>query len=175
VSLGSADVIHSFWVPNVAGKIDMIPGHRNVLDLTPRHEGWFRGQCSEFCGLQHAHMAFDVKVESPAAFDAWLAAQARPAAAITAPAAARGAAVFAGACAACHAVRGTAASGRAGPDLTHIASRHAIAAGTLTMTRGNLQGWIAQPQALKPGTMMPAVPLLPADADAVSDYLASLK
>jgi cytochrome c oxidase subunit 2 len=171
VSLGSADVIHSFWVPNVAGKLDMIPGRRNMLDLTPRRAGWFRGQCTEFCGTQHAHMAFDVKVETPSAFRAWLAAQDAPAAASTG----RGTQVFARSCAACHAVRGTAANGRAGPDLTHVAARRSIAAGTLAMTRGNLQGWIAQPQAVKPGTSMPAVPLEPADADAVSAYLAALR
>jgi cytochrome c oxidase subunit 2 len=175
VLLGSADVIHSFWVPNVAGKLDMIPGRQNVLDLTPRREGWFRGQCTEFCGLQHAHMAFDVKVDEPAAFDAWLAAQTRTAQATLDPHAARGEAVFSGACAACHVVRGTPASGRAGPDLTHLASRRSIAAGTLPMSRGGLQGWIAQPQALKPGTSMPAVPLSPQDADAVSHYLAGLR
>lgn len=171
VALGSADVIHSFWVPNVAGKLDMIPGRRNVLDLTPRRVGWFRGQCAEFCGTQHAHMALDVKVESAAAFEAWLTEQARPA---PSPAS-RGAAVFANACAVCHAIRGTGASGRVGPDLTHLASRKSIAAGTLTMTRGNLQGWITQPQALKPGTSMPAVPLSGPDADALAAYMESLK
>jgi cytochrome c oxidase subunit 2 len=175
VSLGSADVIHSFWVPNVSGKIDMVPGRRNMLDLTPRQEGWFRGQCSEYCGTQHAHMALDVKVDRPAAFDAWLSAQARPAAQAGDPIAARGKAVFAGPCAACHVVHGTAAAGRAGPDLTHLASRRSIAAGTLPMTRGGLQGWIAQPQALKPGTSMPAVPLAPADADALGHYLVTLR
>jgi len=177
VTLGSADVIHSFWVPNVAGKLDMIPGRRNVLDLTPRANGWFRGQCTEFCGLQHAHMAFDVKVEDPAAFDAWLVAQARPAmvAAGAGGTVAQGQAVFAGPCAACHAIRGTAAAGRAGPDLTHLASRRSIAAGTLPMSRGGLQGWIQKPQALKPGTGMPDIPLTPRDADAVSQYLASLR
>lgn len=174
VLLGSADVIHSFWVPNVAGKIDMIPGRRNLLDLTPRRDGWFRGQCSEYCGAQHAHMAFDVKVEEPQAFDAWLAAQGRAAARVADATAAHGQAVFAGDCAACHVVRGTPAVGRAGPDLTHVASRRSVAAGTLPMTRGGLQGWIAQPQALKPGTSMPAVPLTPADADAVAHYLATL-
>jgi cytochrome c oxidase subunit 2 len=175
VLLGSADVIHSFWVPNLAGKIDMIPGRRNVVDLTPQVEGWFRGQCAEFCGPQHAHMAFDVKVENPAAFDAWLAAQRANAAVPADPAAARGQTVFAGPCAECHVVRGTGATGRAGPDLTHFGSRRSIAAGTLTMSRGGVQGWIAQPQALKPGTSMPTVSLTPADADAVSHYLLTLK
>jgi cytochrome c oxidase subunit II len=174
VSLESADVIHSFWVPNVAGKLDMIPGRRNLLDLTPHRPGWFRGQCSEFCGIQHAHMAFDVKVESPAEFDAWLAAQAATARSAADPDAARGAAVFARSCAACHAIR-DGGGGRAGPDLTHLASRHSVAAGTLPMSRNSLQAWIAQPQALKPGTSMPAVPLSAADANAVAHYLEGLK
>jgi cytochrome c oxidase subunit 2 len=175
ISLGSGDVIHSFWVPNVSGKIDMIPGRRNTLDLTPRREGWFRGQCSEFCGAQHAHMAFDVNVESSAEFDTWLTAQDRPASLPADPIALRGQAVFASACAACHVVRGTAANGRSGPNLTHLASRRSIAAGTLPMTRGGLQGWIAQPQALKPGTSMPAVRLVPSDANALAHYLMSLR
>lgn len=174
VELASGDVIHSFWVPNVSGKIDMIPGRRNLLDLTPRRTGWFRGACTEFCGAQHAHMAFDVKVEAPADFDLWLKTQAAPAAS-GAPATGRGAQLFATKCAACHRIRGTSATGRAGPDLTHVAARRSIAAGTLPMTRGALQGWIAQPQALKPGTSMPAVPLLPADADALAAYLARLR
>jgi cytochrome c oxidase subunit 2 len=176
VELGSADVIHSFWVPNVAGKMDVIPGHPNVIDLTPRRLGWFRGQCAEFCGVQHAHMAFDVKVEPPAAFDAWLQAQAKPAPAPSDPKFAHGEEVVTGgACAMCHAIRGTAAAGRPGPDLTHVASRRSLAAGTLPMSRAALQGWIAEPQALKPGTNMPAVPLSPTDAEAAARYLESLK
>jgi cytochrome c oxidase subunit II len=175
VELASGDVIHSFWVPNVSGKIDMIPGRRNVLDLTPRRLGWFRGQCAEFCGTQHAHMAFDVKVDTAADFDAWLAQQDSP---LTSPRAGevpRGAAVFLRSCSSCHTVRGTSAAGRAGPDLTHFASRRSIAAGTLAMSRGGIQGWLAQPQALKPGTSMPTVPLAPADADAVASYLETLR
>jgi cytochrome c oxidase subunit 2 len=176
VQLGSADVIHSFWVPNVAGKMDVIPGRINVIDLSPRRTGWFRGQCAEFCGVQHAHMAFDVKVESQGAFDAWLAVQARDAAAAAGPVLQRGMQVVAGGqCAGCHVIRGTGAVGRAGPDLTHIGGRRSIAAGTLPFSRGALQGWIAQPQALKPGTMMPPVALDPADADAAARYLESLK
>jgi cytochrome c oxidase subunit 2 len=120
-------------------------------------------------------MALDVKVESPAAFNAWLAAQARPATAPANATANRGASVFAGPCAACHVVGGTAAHGRAGPDLTHVAARRSIAAGTLAMTRDNLQGWIAQPQAIKPGTSMPAVPMTPTDTNAVAAYLEGLK
>ncbi|MDB5703449.1 MAG: hypothetical protein JWN66_565 [Sphingomonas bacterium] len=176
VELGSADVIHSFWVPTVAGKMDVIPGRINVIDLSPHRTGWFRGQCAEFCGLQHAHMAFDVKVESQAAFDAWLAGQARNVTAPPDPVLTRGMQIVTGGqCAGCHVVRGTAAAGRAGPDLTHIGSRRSISAGTLPFSRGGLQGWIAQPQALKPGTMMPPVALEPADADAVARYLESLK
>lgn len=173
VELASGDVIHSFWVPNVSGKIDMIPGRRNIIDLTPRRLGWFRGQCTEFCGTQHAHMAFDVKVDSQPEFDAWLARQGSGAMAEKQDG--HGATVFLRACGSCHTVRGTAATGRAGPDLTHFASRRSIAAGTLPMSRGGIQGWLAQPQALKPGTSMPAVPLLPADADAVATYLETLR
>jgi cytochrome c oxidase subunit 2 len=176
VTLGSADVIHSFWVPNVSGKMDVVPGRVNQLALTPRRLGWFRGQCAEFCGPQHAHMAFDVYVEPPAQFAAWLANQRQPAPAQSDAILARGMRlVTEGSCAACHRLRGTPAAGRAGPDLTHLASRRAIAAGTLPMTRGAIQGWIAQPKAIKSGTMMPAIPLSAADADAVSRYLVTLK
>jgi cytochrome c oxidase subunit 2 len=176
IALGSADVIHSFWVPNVAGKMDVIPGRANAIDVTPHRLGWFRGQCAEFCGAQHAKMAFDVKVDTPAEFSTWLAAQARPAVVPGDAIATRGMQVVTqGQCAMCHAVRGTDAAGRPGPDLTHIAARRSLAAGILPMSRGNLQGWIAQPQALKPGTMMPAVALDPRDEDAVAHYLEQLK
>ena len=176
IELGSTDVVHSFWVPNVAGKTDVIPGHANVQDVTPRRVGWFRGQCAEFCGLQHAHMALDVKVESPADFQAWLQAQARPARPPADPVLLRGMQVTTGgACAACHVIRGTPAAGRPGPDLTHIASRRSIAAGLMPFSRASVQGWIAQPAALKPGTNMPAVSLSPSDADAVARYLESLR
>jgi cytochrome c oxidase subunit 2 len=176
VSLGSSDVVHSFWVPNIAQKLDLIPGRINLVDLTPTRAGWFRGQCAEFCGVQHAHMALDVKVESPEEFARWLASQKRPAAAPADPAIARGQQVVTqGQCAMCHAIRGTPAVGKAGPDLTHFGSRRSVAAGTLTMSRGAVQGWITQPQAVKPGTMMPPVALSPADADAASRYLMGLK
>lgn len=176
VALGSADVIHSFWVPNIAQKLDVIPGRINVLDLTPTRPGWFRGQCAEFCGIQHAHMAFEVKVDPPQDFDRWLARQAATADRPADRVAARGEQIVTGGqCAMCHAVRGTLATGRAGPDLTHFGSRRSIAAGTLTMSRGAIEGWIAQPQALKPGTMMPPVTLSGADADAVARYLTGLR
>lgn len=176
VSLGASDVIHSFWIPNIAQKLDMIPGRINRVDLTPTRSGWFRGQCAEFCGVQHAHMSLDVKVDTPEDFDRWLAAQARVAATPTHPAAVRGLRLVAqGPCAMCHSIRGTQAVGRAGPDLTHFGGRRSVAAGAVLMTRGAVQGWIAQPQAVKPGTMMPPVALSPADADAMSRYLTELK
>lgn len=176
VRLGSADVIHSFWVPNVAGKMDLVPGRINELTLTPRRDGWYRGQCAEFCGTQHARMAFDVKVESPQQFATWLAAQKSTAAVSGDPVEARGMQlVTEGTCAGCHRLRGTSAMGRAGPDLTHLASRRMLAAGILPMTRGSIQGWILQPRALKPGTMMPPIALSAEEADAVSRYLVSLK
>ena len=174
LELGAADVIHSFWVPSVSGKMDAIPGRLNVLDVTPRVLGWKRGECAEFCGVQHAKMAFDVKVEPPAQFDAWLAAQARPAAS-DATVAHGQQVVTAGQCAECHVVRGTAAAGRAGPDLTHVASRRSLAAGEVPNTRGSMEGWIADPQAIKPGANMPAVTLSVADRQAATSYLASLK
>jgi len=176
VTLASSDVIHSFWVPNVAGKMDVIPGRRNVIHLTPRRLGWFRGQCAEFCGTQHALMALDVKVETADDFRAWLSLQARDATPPTDATLVRGMKVVTeGACAQCHVVRGTAADGRPGPDLTHVGSRRTLAAGALPMSRGALQGWIVQPQALKPGTLMPAVGLEPVDADAAARFLESLR
>jgi cytochrome c oxidase subunit 2 len=176
LEIRSADVIHSFWVPSLSGKIDMVPGRLNRLTITPRREGWTRGQCAEFCGLQHAQMALDVKVDAPSAYTAWLADQALPA---NPPADAAGvkgqALVISGTCGACHAIRGTSAQARAGPDLTHLASRRTLAAGTVPMTRAGLAGWIAQPQALKPGAEMPATGLSPADALAVVSYLEGLR
>jgi cytochrome c oxidase subunit 2 len=172
----SADVIHSFWIPNLSGKIDMIPGRTNHLTLTPRRLGWVRGQCAEFCGLQHARMALDVKVDTPEDFAAWLADQAEPAAAPSSPGAERGLSLIAsGTCASCHTIRGAVGGGRAGPDLTHLASRRSLAAGTLPMSRGALGGWIVQPQALKPGAEMPATGLAPDEALAIVSYLEGLR
>lgn len=172
IELTSADVIHSFWVPGLHGKLDMIPGRANVLTVTPRELGWLRGQCAEFCGLEHALMALDVKVERPAQFQAWLAGQAAPAQAPAGPGLAQ---IENGPCAGCHTVRGTRANGRAGPDLTHLASRRALAAGTLPFSRGGLMGWISQPQALKPGAEMPASGFTPEQSKAVVAYLEALK
>ncbi|MDQ1077612.1 c-type cytochrome [Pseudoroseomonas cervicalis] len=174
--LEAADVIHSFWVPALAGKQDMIPGRDNTLLLTARAPGRHRGQCAEFCGLQHAHMALLVVAEPAPDFAAWLAAQRAPAAPPQEAEAARGRALFeARPCAACHTVRGTAAAGTLGPDLTHLASRQELAAGRLPLTRGALAAWIADPQTLKPGNLMPLVPLAADELQAVTAYLAGLR
>jgi cytochrome c oxidase subunit 2 len=176
VEVVSADVIHSFWIPNLSGKLDMIPGRVNRLTLTPRRLGWLRGQCAEFCGLQHTEMALDVKVESPADYAAWRSAQANPAKAPADALALHGRDVFAGGpCASCHAIRGVSEKGLAGPDLTHVGSRRYLAAGTLPMSHAALMGWIAQPQDHKPGAEMPATGLSPQDVDAVARYLEALK
>jgi cytochrome c oxidase subunit 2 len=174
IELSAEDVIHSFWVPNLAGKQDMIPGRDNTLTFTPTVPGVYRAQCAEFCGLQHARMALLVVVEPPEEFARWRAAQAAPA---TAEAlAAEGRQVFERRpCGACHTVRGTGAAGRTGPDLTHLASRGTLAAGLLPMTRGALAAWIADPQTLKPGNNMPLVPLSADELQAVTAWLASLR
>jgi cytochrome c oxidase subunit II len=176
IELESADVIHSFWVPTLSGKEDLIPGQHNAIVLTPRVTGRFRGQCAEFCGLQHAHMALDVVVEDQAAFEAWRERQLRPAMMPSKPAAIAGAQVFAqSACATCHTVRGTPAGGRSGPDLTHVATRYTLAAGALPMERGAMAAWIADPQHPKPGNQMPPVPLQPRQLADVVEYLMGLE
>ena len=172
IELASADVVHSFWVPGLHGKLDMIPGRENRLTVTPRQLGWLRGQCAEFCGLDHALMAIEVKVEPPDRFQAWLNAQARPARPSLGP----GQALFEnGPCGGCHTVRGSRAAGRAGPDLTHLASRRTLAAGTLPFSHGGLMGWITEPQAIKPGAEMPPSGLDAAQSKAVVAYLETLK
>ncbi|GAB6196698.1 cytochrome c oxidase subunit II [Lysobacter xanthus] len=176
VELQSADVIHSFWVPALSGKHDLVPGRTNAIFLTPRATGYFRGQCAEFCGLQHAHMAMDVQVDEPAAFDAWRAHQTQPAVQPTTPSALRGQAIYTrAACGVCHRITGTPTGSRVGPDLTHVASRRSIAAGTLATNRGNMAAWITDPQHAKPGNNMPAVPLTPQDVSDLVDYLMELK
>jgi cytochrome c oxidase subunit II len=174
--LVAADVIHSFWVPNLAGKLDLIPGRNNSLTLTAQQPGIYRGQCAEFCGLQHAHMALFVIAEPSASFERWRQAQLQPAMAPSDPQHIAGQKVFTSKpCASCHTIQGTSASATIGPDLTHVASRSYIAAGLLPTTRGSLAAWIADPQTLKPGNNMPAVPLTAAELAAVSAYLADLK
>jgi cytochrome c oxidase subunit II len=176
LQLEGVDVIHSFWVPSLAGKQDLIPGRPNELTLRAERPGVYRGQCSEFCGLQHAHMAFFVVAEEQAAFDQWLHSQRENASGSSDAEIAAGQQVFLSrSCAACHAIRGTSATGTTGPDLTHVGGRKYIAAGLFETTRGSLAAWIADPQTLKPGNNMPMVPLNADELRSVSAYLASLK
>lgn len=176
IKLSSADVIHSFWVPNLISKMDLIPGRVNSVWLQADTAGTYRGQCAEFCGMEHAFMAFLVIADPPEQFDAWLAHQAQPAAEPADPLVQEGEQAFLGsACVYCHAVKGGGASGMVGPDLTHLASRKTIAAGNLPNTPGNLAGWIADPQSIKPGNHMPATRMNSADFQALLAYLESLK
>lgn len=171
----SADVIHSFWVPELGGKIDVIPGQINESWIRANRTGVFRGQCAEYCGLQHAHMAFTVVAQSPRDYQAWAAAQ-RASAPTPVPGTplASGESIFATTCGACHAVRGTSALGRVGPDLTHLASRMTIAAGLVDNTPKTLTEWIRDPQAMKPGVMMPVMHLPPNELASVVAYLETL-
>jgi cytochrome c oxidase subunit 2 len=176
LTLRSDDVIHSFWLPDLDGKIDMVPGHTNHLTLTAKHAGVYRGQCAEYCGLQHARMAFYVRASPPAEYQRWLDRQARPARQPTTSSQAKGRDAFMRLpCASCHTIRGTDAHADVGPDLTHLADRSTIAAGVLPNDRGNLGGWIANSQTIKPGNLMPPIPMRPADLQHLLDYLQSLK
>ena len=176
IRLNSSDVIHSLWIPNLAGKQDLIPGRDTDLTVTPTKVGLYRGRCAEFCGVQHAHMALDVTVESAADFNRWYNAQLQPAAPPKTPQALAGYLYVTNReCRMCHTISGTAASGRVAPDLTHIASRRSIGAGTLPMNRGNLYAWVADPQSQKPGNHMPVVGLEPDELHAVVAYLEGLK
>ncbi len=172
VELSTADVIHSFWIPELNRKTDMIPGIANRQLLVANQPGTYRGQCSEFCGLQHAHMAVEVIAQPRAAFDAWLAAQKKPAS----PSRSRGAQLFQQqACSGCHTIRGTSAHGDVGPDLTHFASRSTIAALTEPNTPENVRYWIEHPQEVKPGNKMPDLQLTNANWDALTSYLETLR
>jgi cytochrome c oxidase subunit 2 len=172
----SGDVIHSFWVPELNRKIDMIPGRDNTLRIEARHAGVFRGQCAEFCGLQHAHMGFLVVAEPQQAFDTWLQQEAAPALVPRNDTTKAGQQVFLGsACVYCHAIAGTNASGRIGPDLSHLASRQTIGGALVPNTRGYLGGWILDPQHLKPGNRMPGTDLSGTELQSLLDYLESLK
>jgi cytochrome c oxidase subunit 2 len=176
VELTSSDVIHSFWAPNFHGKKDLIPGQINTHVFHAERIGVFRGQCAEFCGLQHAKMAFTVIAETPEAFSKWYDAQLLPAAEPATPSRARGREVFLSApCMFCHSVRGTPAFGTQAPDLTQLASRGTIAAGTVANNPGNLAGWIADSQSVKPGNHMPPMALAGEDLIALTDYLQSLR
>jgi cytochrome c oxidase subunit 2 len=176
LQLRASDVIHSFWVPGLQGKMDMIPGRTNVTWLQADRPGVWRGQCAEYCGLQHAKMALVVVAEPPEQFARWLARQREPAAEPrdSVNLAAREAFLASG-CVLCHAVRGTPAAANAGPDLTHVGGRLTLAAGQLPNTIGHLTGWVANPQAIKPGSLMPAVPLAPRELHAIVHYLRSLR
>jgi cytochrome c oxidase subunit 2 len=175
LTLKSGDVIHSFWVPNLAGKQDLIPGKTNVLEFTATRPGIYRAQCAEFCGWQHAKMALSVFSLTTAEFNGWVKSQLRPASAALDPIAAKGRDVFMSrGCALCHAIRGTRAGGRYGPDLTHVADRTTLAAGTLPNSPQSLMAWIADPQAIKPGNKMPIVPLTQGERAALTAYLGSL-
>jgi cytochrome c oxidase subunit 2 len=168
----SADVIHSLWVPELNRKIDLIPGRTNRLLLYADRPGTYLGQCAEFCGLQHAHMEIVVIAEPRARFEQWLRTQGEPAASPDAS----GLQLFVQkGCADCHEIRGTEARAHVGPDLTHVASRMTLAAGTVPNDRAHLREWIRDPQELKPGTKMPELPLSRDDVDALVAYLEGLK
>jgi cytochrome c oxidase subunit 2 len=176
IKTSSTDVIHSFWAPNLHGKRDLIPGYQNALWIEADREGVYRGQCAEFCGHQHAHMSFYVIAEPPEKFRSWLAAQASTPPPPSDPSAKEGQQVFLShTCVMCHTIRGTQAGAKMGPDLTHIASRMTIAAGTLPNTTGNLAGWILDSQSIKPGNKMPPNPLKADDLNALLKYLGTLK
>ncbi|MGH7618743.1 MAG: cytochrome c oxidase subunit II [Gemmatimonadaceae bacterium] len=175
--LTSADVIHSFWVPRLQGKQDLIPGDTNELYLEARRAATYGGTCAEYCGAQHAHMGFAVIAEDTAAFREWASRQSEVAETPRDSLAAVGRQVFIrGPCAACHTVRGTPATGTTAPDLTHVAARRTLAAGTLPNSLGHLAGWIANPQALKPGALMPTLRAFTGpDLRALAAYVSSLK
>jgi cytochrome c oxidase subunit II len=176
LELAADDVIHSFWVPNLHGKRDMIPGRPAQFRLQPLRAGIYRGQCAEFCGLQHAHMALDVVVESRQDFDGWYERQLATPLPVSEAKAVRGQELFmTSACNLCHAIAGTDASASFGPDLSHFASRRSIAAGTLPNDPGNLRRWLENPQRVKPGNRMPVVSLGRDDIDALVAYLGTLQ
>ena len=175
--LSSADVIHSFWVPQLQGKIDLIPGDTNELRLVVRRAGVYRGQCAEFCGAEHAKMGIVVVADDSATFARWLRRQLDDARAPADSTLALGQRmVVGGPCSLCHTIRGTSALGRTGPDLTHVGSRLTIAAGTLPNTAGNLEAWIANAQSIKPGARMPTLTAYDGrQLRAVAAYVSSLK
>ena len=176
IILLSNDVIHSFWIPELHGKQDVIPGHRNTTWIRADRPGTWKARCAEFCGFQHAKMAFDVVAESPAQFNRWYVSQLASAQPPPDSSAQHGYDVFMQrTCIMCHTITGTQAGSSVGPELTHIASRPSIAAGSLPNTRENLGRWILNPQLIKPGVRMPPNALSPADMNALLDYLETLK
>lgn len=177
IELTSPDVIHSFWIPKLAGKLDMIPGRVNVLTLNAPRAGVMRGQCAEYCGGAHALMSFNVVVMTPEAFQAWLRREKAPAQEPADPIALQGRDLFfAGGCNACHTIRGTAAASEIGPDLTHVGGRTSIGAASLGVDRADFARWIKDNQRIKPGNLMPAYEIFdPRQLDALASYLAGLR
>jgi cytochrome c oxidase subunit II len=172
----SRDVIHSFWAPNIQGKRDLMPGYNTDVLMQVNQPGRWRGQCAEYCGLQHAHMSFYMVGESQKDFDNWMSAQTQPVDAPSSPQTQHGQQVFlTHSCVMCHTIRGTTAGSRVGPDLTHLASRSTIAAGMLPNTIGNLGGWVMNPQSLKPGSRMPPNQLSGPDLQDLLAYLETLR
>ena len=171
----SVDVIHSYWVPQLGGKMDAIPGHINKTWFQPTQIGTYPGQCSEFCGAQHANMRFTVVVETPAQFQTWLSQQEMAIPSLTGQASQGEQAFLNGACIGCHTIDGTKAQGKVGPNLTHFASRSVFAGATLTNTPDNVAKWLADPQAVKPGNLMPDLHLAQDQINNLVVFLESLK
>lgn len=176
VKVTSRDVIHSLWIPNLSGKRDLIPGYTTAIWMQADEPGVYRGQCAEFCGKQHAHMALAVVAEPEDSFEGWLAAERRNANAPSDEPARRGEAVFmANRCSGCHTIRGTESAGQVGPDLTHIARRSTLGAGALPNEQPHMTDWLKNPQSAKPGNQMPPNPLADGDLQALVAYLETLK
>ncbi len=176
IKLEAADVIHSFWIPNLTGKMDAIPGRQNQIQIQADRPGVYRGQCAEFCGLQHAHMGMLVIAESKEDFERWRDHQAASARPPGDPEQQRGMEIFLSRpCVMCHQVRGTDAGGKVAPDLTHVGSRRYIGAGTLETTRGSIAAWIVDPHGVKPGVNMPTIQLDPDEVQPLAAYLEGLK
>jgi cytochrome c oxidase subunit 2 len=176
IGLDSDNVIHSFWVPQLGGKLDLIPGQHNVWRAKATTAGTYRGECAEYCGLQHARMNFLIIAQTPASFDTWALQHRRPPSEPSGQLEANGQQVFMRApCAGCHTIRGTVANGTIGPDLTDIGSRRTLGANTVPNSPGYLAGWIVDSQSIKPGNLMPPVALNAADLQALLAYLRSLK
>jgi cytochrome c oxidase subunit II len=176
LSMSSADVSHSFWVPRLAGKMDLIPNRLNTMWIDPQEPGLYLGQCAQYCGTQHAKMLLRVYAQSPEDFAAWVKQQQAPANQnpLTG-AAAEGQTVFMhSACINCHTIAGTVATGRFGPDLTHLASRDTIASGPIQNTPENLRQWVSDPNSMKPGVLMPSMHLNDHDLDVITAYLTTL-
>jgi cytochrome c oxidase subunit 2 len=178
LTLQSADVAHSFWVPQLAGKTDLIPNRTNTMWIDPTQEGTYLGNCAEYCGMQHANMLLRVVVQSPAEFGKWATAQKtdQKSDSVSDASVAAGRATFLSlSCVSCHAVSGTPASGTFGPDLSHLISRSTLGSGVMPNTPQNLRAWIKDPQTIKPGNLMPNMQLNSKELDEVTAYLSSLK